>query len=200
MELGGGGGASNPDTEASQWALYPTSKGGASSYSVAQGFSKGGTWTTYISISSRSFNTNADSWAPPQMESESLRAGLKKVYILKKLFRRSWCKFENPCWRRTTVCTWPPLSTPASPAKARTWEQRWGNFTFRWMIMYPSFDVTPVCCGERGRGREEYNVCLLPRPQESSFRWSWLAFLASASSWQYSSGFSEGRRGELVLL
>lgn len=121
--LGGRGAAGNPDTEASQWALYPTSKGGASSYSVAQGFSKGGTWTTDISISSRNFNTNADSWAPPQMESESLRAGLKKVYILNKLFRRSWCKFENPCWRRTTVCTWSPLSTPASPAKARTWNR-----------------------------------------------------------------------------
>lgn len=46
MELG-----AKADKEASQGALNPASKNGISSYSVAQGFSKCGSWTTYISIS-----------------------------------------------------------------------------------------------------------------------------------------------------
>lgn len=46
MKLGG-----SPDKEASPWALKPASKDKVNSYFVAQGFSKCGAWTTYISIS-----------------------------------------------------------------------------------------------------------------------------------------------------
>lgn len=43
-------------------------------------------------------------------------------------------------------------------------------------------------------------VYSLPLHQASSLQWLWLAFLVSVLSWQLPFGFSEGRRGELVLV
>lgn len=40
-----------------------------------------------------------------------------------------------------------------------------GNYTFQWMIMYLPCVVTPVCCGERGRGGRQVTCvhCLFTR-------------------------------------
>lgn len=136
---------------------------------------------------------------PHSTLNQSLMIGLKKGLHLNKLFRWSWYKFENP-WRVTTACKWLPLSAPASSAdpKTRTWEQKWGNYTFLWQIIQLPHDFTSVCHRVRRRGWEEGNVCSLPLHQASSFQWPWLAFLASVLSWQCPFGFSEERRGELV--